>query len=155
MCVFIDVGNLVNVDYDQVALSRNSRDFNRTINQPRIRTGSGVFYTGMTLQDAKMMGRDKCLLRRDFSNVDKNKDWILTNDEILKERDNEVKRLKFDALLSGALALWDGVATIKKFSIWNAVFATLFGLMTVDSISRHNKLKAANEELKQQLNIDV
>ena len=45
-------------------------------NSKIIRTGNGVFHTGMTLDEARMIGRDKCVLRRDFSNIDKNKDLI-------------------------------------------------------------------------------
>ena len=122
-------------------------------NSKIIRTGNGVFHTGMTLDDARLIGRDKCFLRRDFNNLDKNKDNVLTNDEIILEREREAKMLKWDAILMGAFAVWDIVATIKRPSIFNAVFAALFTGFSIDSIGRKNKMDNANEILKQQLRI--
>lgn len=145
----------MNVDQDLIALYRNSRDFNNSINKPVIRTGNGVFYSGMTLNDAKMMGRDKCILRRDFSDVDKNNDGILSHEEILNERDKEVKRLRVDALVMGAFAAYDAIGLTKRFSLWNLAFAGLFTAFTIDSVSRSNKLAKANQELKQRLSINV
>ena len=76
-------------------------------NSKIIRTANGVFHTGMTLDEARMIGRDKCVLRRDFENLDKNKDSILTNDEILLEREREAKMLKLDAILMAGFAIYD------------------------------------------------
>ena len=128
---------------------------NNIVQQAVLRTGSGVFYEGMTLADAKQIGRDKCLMRRDFSNIDKNKDNVLTSDEIMQERDKEVKRLRFDGFLASSFALMDAVSTFKKFSLWNIAFATLFSLFAVDSFSRMKKLDSTNKSLKHNLNIDV
>ena len=145
----------MNVDRDQMAMYKNSKNFVQTINQSQIRTANGVFYSGMTLNDAKMIGRDKCVLRRDFSDVDKNKDGILSNEEILNERDKEVKRLRVDALVMGAFGAYDAMSLTKGFSLWNLVFAGLFTAFTVDSVVRSNKLAKANQELKQRLSINV
>ena len=143
----------MNVDKDFAALYKNSKNFEGTINQSVLRTGSGVFYSGMTYNDAVLMGRDKCLLRRDFSDVDKNKDGILSNAEILQEREKEVKRLKIDSIIMGIFALTDAVATIRRPSLWNLAFTTLFAGFTVDSISTKNKLQKANDIVRQQISI--
>lgn len=124
-------------------------------NSKIIRTANGVFHTGMTLDEARMIGRDKCVLRRDFENLDKNKDSILTNDEILLEREREAKMLKWDAILMGAFAIWDIVATIKHPNLFNAIFAALFTGFSIDSIGRKKKMDNANAILKQQLKIQA
>lgn len=124
-------------------------------NTKRVRTASGVFHTGMTLDDAKMIGRDKCVLRRDFSNVDKNGDNVLTNDEIMVERQRESKMLGFDAFLCGAFALDDWIRIFKgNRTVWNFAFAGLFTAFAIDSLSRKSKLKKINEDIKQQLMVN-
>ncbi len=145
----------MNLNSDQMALYRNSGNIGSAINQSQIRTANGVFHSGMTINDAKMIGREKCFFRRDFSDVDKNKDGILSNDEILKERDNEVKRLRADALVMGAFGVYDAIGLTKHLSLWNLAFTGLFTAFTIDSIVRSNKLSKANDDLKQQLSINA
>lgn len=124
-------------------------------NSKMIRTTNGVFHTGMTLEEARLLGRDKCVLRRSFDKVDKNKDEILTNDEILAERDREAKMFGWDAVFMGAFAVLNIALLFKRFNIFDVLFGGLFTTFAIDSISRKSKLKNVNEELKQQLYVNA
>lgn len=123
-------------------------------NTKRVKTASGVFHTGMTLNDAKMIGRDKCVLRRDFGNIDLNGDNVLTNDEIMAERKRESKVLGWDALICGLFAADDWIRIARGGrGVLNFVFAGLFTACAIDSISRKKKLQKVNEEIKRQLSV--
>jgi len=120
-----------------------------------LRTASGVFYSGMTLHDAKMIGRDKCFLRRDFKKLDKNCDNVLTNDEIMLERDREVKRFKGDGIFIGLFALDEYVRLFKSSGgkIFNIIFAGIFTLGSINAFSKAKKLKESNEYIRKNFNV--
>lgn len=121
-------------------------------NSKLIKTTDGIFYTGMTRDEAKMIGRDKCLLRSDFEKVDKNKDNVLTNDEIMFERERQAHLCKWDAILCGIFALDDARHLIKgRVDLWNVLFCALFTGFAIDALNRKKKIEAANTELKNQL----
>lgn len=125
-------------------------------NSKIIKAGNGVFYTGMTREDAAMIGRDKCLLRRDFGNLDKNGDNVLTNDEIMLERERQAHVAIYDAIICGLFALDDVISIIKgPSSFFNFLFGALFTGCAIDSLNKKKKLEAANEQLRQQLRVEV
>ena len=121
--------------------------------RPVIRTTNGIFYSGMTLQDAKMIGRDKCTLRRDFSDLDKNGDLILSNSEIMQERKREAKRSVVEGAVMSVFALDDLLSLRKGFSLWNVGFGLLFSFFAVEAFSRSKKIKESNEYIEQTFNI--
>ena len=73
----------------------------------------------------------------------------------MMERKREARMIGWDAALMGAFALMDIVATIKRPSLWNAMFAALFTGFSIDSIVRNNKMKKANEQLNQKLQVNA
>ena len=70
---------------------------------PLITDATNRFYAGMTLNEAKRLGVDKSFWKRDFHNVDKNKDGVLSVDEILKERKHSSNS---DKIVAGIFASW-------------------------------------------------
>lgn len=85
-------------------------------NSPIIFDATNRYYAGMTLTEAKKLGIDKSFWRRDFHNIDKNGDNILSADEIIKERKRSSKQ---DKIMSGIFAGWgiyDVIDSIKNKS---------------------------------------
>lgn len=136
-----------------VTLPRQSGGYS---NSKSIKTINGIFYTGMTRNDARAIGREKCFLRRDFNNLDKNKDNVLTNDEIMQERERQEHMMGLDVILCGLFALNDVVSIIKgQAGFISFLFAALFAACAVDSLNSKQKAKAVNEELTKQLRVNV
>ena len=55
-------------------------------NRPLIMCANNRYYAGMTLKEAKVKDLEKSFWRRDFHNIDKNGDGVLSVDEIMTER---------------------------------------------------------------------
>ena len=136
-------------------ISKNDSISMKGFARPVIRTTNGIFYSGMTLHDAKMIGRDKCTLRRDFSDLDKNGDLILSNSEIIQERKREAKRSVVEGAVMSVFALDDFFRLRKGFSLWNVGFGLLFSFFAVEAFSRSKKIKESNEYIKQNFNIQT
>lgn len=122
-------------------------------NSKEIRTNDGVFYTGMTANNAKNIGRYKNILRRDFTNLDKNKDNILTNDEIILERERDAKMFLWDILLVGFFAAINIYSSIENKKFLNFIFSGIFSLLTAESIILGSKVHKNNKKLKKELSI--
>lgn len=82
-------------------------DSSAKINSNLITNANGRFYAGMTLNEAKRNGTDKMLLRRDFGNIDKNRDGVLSVDEIIAERKRSASNNKGWAVGFGVTGLID------------------------------------------------
>ena len=127
-------------------------------NSRMIHSSSGRFYTGMTREDARAIGAEKNFFRRDFNNIDKNKDDILTNDEILLERELEANRLKIDTVLCSLFALDDifwAVKGSKGMRLFHSLFAALFAGIAISSVSQKKRMDATNDRLRQELSQPV
>lgn len=115
---------------------------------------SGRFYAGMTLEQAKLDGTDKSFWRRDFSNLDKDANGVLSVEEIFKERNRAKTIYKVDAAVWGGFALWDSLTSSNHklgFFLLDAV-VVIGDLISVLNISKGNKryerMMAENAEQK-------
>ena len=70
---------------DAANFSQNSLS-NSPQNRPLIMCANNRYYAGMTLKEAKVKDLEKSFWRRDFHNIDKNGDGVLSVDEIMNER---------------------------------------------------------------------
>ena len=123
-------------------------------NSKMLHTASGRFYTGMTREEARQLGSEKNTFRRDFNNIDKNKDNVLTNDEILLERELEANRLKIDTVLCTLFALDDifwAFKGNKSMRLFHSLFAALFAGVAISSVSQKKRMDATNDRLLQEL----
>lgn len=115
-----------------------------------LKAGGGSFYSGMTLQDAKDSGLDKCFFRRDFSNLDKDGDNILSNEEIMREREREVKVLKADSIILGLCSIAELVFVCTAPKISNVLVFALATAITFSTNSVRKKNEKLNEELRKE-----
>lgn len=132
-----------------------NNDTLRTINEPKptgktLKANGGTFYPGMTLQEAQKIGRDKCFFRRDFRNLDKDKDGILSKEEVMKEREREAKVLLADSIIMGAIAIAELIYLWKSPKVANAAFTALATVCSLSSLSSYKKKVKLNEELKKE-----
>ena len=109
----------------------------------------GRFYAGMTLKEAKANGTDKSFWRRDFRNLDKNKDGILSVDEIMKERKRESNLEKITAGLFAAFGLFDFIKS--KPGAWKYFWIGVDAFIAGTSISRAHRIDKENRKIEQQL----
>ena len=119
-------------------------------NEKVIKANAGTFYPGMTLQDAKAIGRDKCFFRRDFYNLDKNGDNVLSKEEVMKEREREAKVLLGDSILMGLFAIAEVIYLCKSPKVANAAFTALATACSLSSLSSYKKKVKLNEEIKKE-----
>ena len=115
---------------------------------------SGRFYAGMTLEEAQLDGTDKSFWRRDFNNLDKDKDGVLSVDEIFKERDHAIYLHKIDAALFAIWGLFDLFTSSKhkKLFLFFDAIIILGDLLSIQNISdgnkRYKRMMAENSESK-------
>lgn len=114
-----------------------------------ITTDSREFYAGMTIDEAKKKKLDKSVFNRDFSDMDKNKDGILSNIEILQERKVEADRASLYS--AGMACVGLGVLCVPGAQIEGA--AILFGsaINGADAI----RIDKENEEYAKKHNINL
>lgn len=110
-------------------------------NSPIIFDVTNRYYAGMTLAEAKKLGIDKSFWRRDFHNIDKNSDNILSADEIIKERKRSSKQ---DKIMAGIFAGWGIVDALTTKSKW-----WLLTSMAIDTFFIYNCLSRAFKNDKQ------
>ena len=132
-----------------------NNDTLRIINEPKptgktLKANGGTFYAGMTLQEAQKIGRDKCFFRRDFRNLDKDEDGILSKEEVMKEREREAKVLLADSIIMGLFSLAELRYFFKGPQYTNAVFSVLAGACSLSSFSSYKNKVKLNEELKKE-----
>ena len=120
-------------------------------NFSNIKAPYGRFYAGMTLKEAQLNGTDKSFWRRDFHNLDKNKDGVLSVNEIMKERKRESNIEKITALIFGAFGIHDLMTFNKTPGVWKYLWLGLDALVTADSAMKAYKIDKKNQQIKQQL----
>lgn len=106
-------------------------------NSPIIFDATNRYYAGMTLTEAKKLGIDKSFWRRDFHNIDKNRDGVLSTDEIMNERK---RASKIDKVMAGVFAGWgifDIIDSIKsKSKGWLIAGLAINSYLVFNCISR-------------------
>ena len=128
-----------------------------TNNNVKITNCNGRFWEGMTLKEAQLNGVDKCKFRRDFYNLDKNRDGILSVNEVMNERERDAKIEKFSAIGFGTIGLMDyftGGGKGKR-AFWLGVDA-LCAVMSWYSYNKiNNETQKYKEILSNQNNITI
>ena len=113
-------------------------------NNVAITNSNGRFYAGMTLKDARERGVDKCVFRRDFYNVDKNHDGVLSAQEIMAEREYDANAEKWTAICFGTLGFLDFFTPSGK---WEKVLGLgIDALLIAFSLNNYNKIKKKSAE---------
>ena len=105
-------------------------------------THNNRFYEGMTLQEAKRLGRDKTWWRRDFNDIDTNKDGVLSAEEIFAERDKIANRYKTFGYLSLAETIFDALSRTGILSIFLDI------LLTCLIFNQSKKINQGTAEMK-------
>lgn len=126
-----------------------------------ITTVSGKFYSGMNVNTAKNQDIYKSKFSRDFCNIDKNKDGILSPEEILKERKLEAKRKEFWGLVNiGFLTLdllsvpfFKGKNKVLKADKLDLLIDIPLGFLGISSLLNSQKIKKENKEIQKELNL--
>ena len=109
-----------------------------------IHNSNGRFHVGMTLKEAQAKGVDKCTFRRDFYNLDKDCDGVLSLQEIMEERKRDANTEKWTAIGWGAFSILDFATYRNKSSkiIWGIIDALVIGF----SAFNYFKIKKQDEE---------
>lgn len=115
---------------------------------PLITDANNRFYAGMTLKEAQALGIDKSFWRRDFHNIDRNGDGVLSADEILTERRRSSKLNKITAAIFAALGIFDVIMEKSKkwlivdlgIDLFISVSALAKALKTDDQTQKYEKL---------------
>ena len=103
-------------------------------NSPIIFDATNRYYAGMTLTEAKKLGIDKSFWRRDFHNIDKNRDGVLSTDEIMNERK---RASKIDKVMAGIFAGWGVVdAFTTKSKGWLIAGLAIDAYLVFNCIAR-------------------
>jgi len=105
---------------------------------------SGKFYAGMTRKEAELDGTDSSFWHRDFNNLDKDKNDILSVEEIFEERSRVSKNHKISAALFASFAALDAILPSSSkgekfaFLLLDAAFI-IIDLVGIHDISKGNK----------------
>ncbi len=113
-------------------------------NIAKIYDANNKFYAGMTLQEAEKLGIDKSFWRRDFHNLDKNGDGVLSAGEILKERRRSSKVNKITAAVFTGLGILDAIT--EKSKKWLIVDLAIDAFIAASALSK--ALKTDNQTQK-------
>jgi len=108
------------------------------------------FYAGMTLKEAKARDVDKSFWRRDFHNLDKNGDGILSVDEVMNERKRSSKMNKITAAAFAALGVFDAVTGKGKW--WTLLDLAFDGFIACHALSRVIKTDKKTKEYEALIN---
>lgn len=102
-------------------------------------TISGDYYKGMTSEEAKQKGIYKKIIGIDFCDIDKNKDGVLSSDEIYKVRNNEIFRSGLLGALelgTGAVLMVGGILAEVPTLFTSTTFCAGASAMMVDGFTR-------------------
>lgn len=102
------------------------------------------FYAGMTLKEAKARDVEKSFWRRDFHNLDKDGNGVLSVDEVMNERKRSSKMNKITAAAFTALGVFDAVTGKGKW--WTLLDLAFDGLIACHSLSRAIKTDKRTKE---------
>lgn len=120
-------------------------------NMPLITDANNRFYAGMTLAEAKRNGTDKSWWRRDFYNLDKNGDGVLSVDEIMNERKRSANLNKIGAGLMAGFGVFDIMSNkgSKGWLIFDLLLDTFFTYSCLNkAIKTDRKTKMYEEQIK-------
>ena len=118
-------------------------------NQNTLKTTTGVYYSGMTHNQIQGDTYVSNKIRKRFEKIDKNKDGVLSNEEIIDERKKETKKA---GILLGILALctgayWTGyVINGKKMS--DLIFSGAMTGLTLTQLVKIYKEAKENKEIE-------
>lgn len=128
-----------------------------------ITTASGKFYSGMTAEVAKQQDLYKSKFSRDFNNIDKNKDGVLSDKEILMERKSEAKKKQFFGVVNvGILALdilsrplLKNKKSVLRANALDFALDIPFAIFGSVNIVSAQKIKKENIEIEKRLNMSI
>ncbi len=103
-----------------------------------ITDASNRYYAGMTLDDARKLGIEKSFWRRDFHNIDKDKDGILSKEEIIKERRRSSKINKITAAAFAGLGIFEAIT--EKSKKWLIVTLSLDAFIIASALAKALKI---------------
>lgn len=103
-----------------------------------ITDASNRYYAGMTLDDARKLGIEKSFWRRDFHNIDKDKDGILSAGEIIKERRRSSKINKITAAAFAGLGIFEAIT--EKSKKWLIVTLSLDAFIIASALAKALKI---------------
>lgn len=118
---------------------------------PLVTDANNRFYAGMTLAEAKRNGTDKSWWRRDFYNLDKNGDGVLSVDEIMNERKRSANLNKIGAGLMAGIGVIDMISNrgSKLWLIGDLVLDTFFSYFCLNkAIKTDKQTKMYEEQIK-------
>lgn len=122
---------------------------------PLITDTSNKFYAGMTLREAQRLGVDKSFWRRDFHNIDKDKDEVLSVDEIMRERKRSSTSDKVIASIFAGWGLFDAFTEKSKgWLIAELAFDALVIFNCLSRASKNDKQTKEYEKIIQENNIN-
>lgn len=121
-------------------------------NIPLITNANNRYYAGMTLKEAKAKDLEKSFWHRDFHNIDKNKDGVLSVDEIMNERKRSSTINKIIAVTFAGLGTIDLISNIKDGSkIGLLIDLALDTYIGYSAFNRAMKTDQKTKEYEQQL----
>ena len=115
---------------------------------------NGRFHVGMTLEEAKARGVDKCTFRRDFRNLDKNRDGVLSVNEVMNERKRDANIDLLSAIGFGACAFLDNSKAWLLFDSF-VTGANLFNYFAIKNQDKVYKKMIKNAEQNNRLNVNA
>ena len=120
-------------------------------NVPLITDANNRFYAGMTLKEAQAKGIDKSFWRRDFYNLDKDSNGVLSVDEVMNERKRSANRNKIGAGLMAGIGVIDMISNrgSKLLLIGDLVLDTFFAYFCLNkAIKTDKQTKMYEEQIK-------
>ena len=126
-----------------------------TDNNVKITNCNGRFWSGMTLKEAQQNGVDKCKFRRDFYNLDKNCDGVLSVQEVMNERERDARIDKFSAIAFASIGLLDYLTSSSKGerAFWLGIDAVCAAMSWFSYNKINNDTQKYKEMLANQNNI--
>ena len=121
-------------------------------NVSKIMTHNGRFYEGMTLKEAKELGRDKTWWRRDFSDIDTDQNGFLSAEEIFTERDKTANDLKSWGYFSAVFSVIEGALSMKNYGKIGIIELCADALVTFLFFNSSKKIKKDTDEMRAEYN---
>ena len=115
-----------------------------------VKDASGRFYAGMTIDEARKNGTDKSVWRRDFHNLDRNKDGILSVNEIMNERNRSSKLNKWGVCGIGLLGLLDLLSN-RDSKGWMLADLIIDGFLIISCARSAYKIDNGTKRIEEEL----
>ena len=115
-----------------------------------VNVNKGKFYAGQTVQDARREGTEKMFLHRDFTEIDRNHDGVLSVDEIMRERKHQEKSALMSFLIAVPfIAFLDGY--MKKFHTPDFLDFTFDAFILMDPLIKLYTSRKGTKEIEKKL----